>query len=352
MRRNNVDVVQFARKIEAELRKEGKIQTAERYCTTTNCFIRFLGPNKSMKLWDITPDAMRKFEEFLVGCGLCPNSTSFYMRNLRAIYNRAVRKELCPQKFPFLHVYTGRAKTTKRAVSAEVIKKIQALDLSQRPHLDFARDMFLFSFFMRGMSFVDMAYLRKKDLIGDELTYQRCKTGQLLRIKWKEVMQKIVDKHTNPKLNSPYLLPLIKYPGRNERKQYLYASHNVNRSLKIIGNMLKLDRPLTMYVARHSWASIAKSLQVSLSVISEGMGHTSEATTRIYLASLDHSRIDKANDRIINSLVETERQQNKSQAKPSNGRNMYSTTVLMIRELVSDRIVRVGKYITTLFKRN
>ena len=87
-----------------------------------------------------------------------------------------------------------------------------------------------------------------------------------------------------------------------ERKQYINTAHNVNRALKAIGEQLELSIPLTMYVARHAWASIAKSKNIPLSVISEGMGHESETTTRIYLASLDTIAVDKANSLIINSL--------------------------------------------------
>ena len=102
---------------------------------------------------------------------------------------------------------------------------------------------------------------------------------------------------------SPYLLPIIHPQSRiDERTQYLYASHKVNQCLKVIGARLKLPQPLTMYVSRHSWASIARSLNVPISVISEGMGHDSEATTRIYLASLSTSVIDKANLKILKLL--------------------------------------------------
>lgn len=114
-------------------------------------------------------------------------------------------------------------------------------------------------------------------------------------------MQKIVDKYDTG--NSIYLLPIIKQGSKiEERAQYIYAGHNINRNLKIIGQELGLSIPLTLYCSRHSWASIAKSKNIPLSVISEGMGHDSEATTRIYLDSLDNMAIDKANSLILKSL--------------------------------------------------
>ena len=156
---------------------------------------------------------------------------------------------------------------------------------------------------MKYQTFLHLAYLRKKDLHNGILSYRRRKTGQQLLIKWEKCMQDIVDKYDSSQSN--YLLPIITpISNIDERKQYIYASHNINRCLKIIGKELGLSVSLTLYVARHAWASIAKSKNIPLSVISEGMGHDSETTTRIYLASLDTAAIDKANSVILKSLHE------------------------------------------------
>ena len=289
----------FMEEVIVNLRKLGKIRFSETYTATLNSFCRFR-EEKDVALDKVDSDIMIAYEAYLKTSGVSLNSSSFYMRNLRAVYNRAVEKELTPQRFPFKHVYTGIGKTVKRAVPIKVIKQIKEMDLSYSSSLDFARDMFLFSFYTRGMSLVDMAYLRKKDLANGILSYRRRKTGQQLFIKWEKPMQEIADKYDTK--NSIYLLPIIKHSSIEERTQYIYAGHNINRNLKIIGRKLGLSIPLTMYVARHAWASIAKSKNVPLSVISEGMGHDSEATTRIYLASLDNMAIDKANSLILKSL--------------------------------------------------
>ncbi|WP_455497289.1 tyrosine-type recombinase/integrase [Coprobacter sp.] len=290
----------FMEEVISNLIKLGKVRTSEAYTTTLNSFRRFR-EDKDIPLDKVDSDMIQLYEAYLKTNSVSPNSSSFYMRNLRAVYNRAVEKEITPQRFPFKHVYTGVDKTVKRAVPIKVIKQIKEMDLSLNPAADFARDMFLFSFYTRGMSLVDMAYLRKKDLVNGILSYRRRKTGQQLFIKWEKLMQKIVDKYDTH--DSIYLLPIIKQTSNTkERAQYIYAGHNINRSLKIIGKELELSLPLTMYVARHSWASIAQSKNIPLSVISEGMGHDSEATTRIYLASLDSMAIDNANSLILKSL--------------------------------------------------
>ena len=150
------------------------------------------------------------------------------------------------------------------------------------------------------MSFIDMAFLKKKDLQNGILTYRRQKTGQQLFIKWEEPMRKIIDKYDTSK--TPYLLPIIRNMDAEKRRQYKNAAHLINDKLKKLGGQLGLSIPLTSYVARHAWASIAKSKNIPLSTISEAMGHDSENTTRIYLASLDTSVVDKANSLILKSL--------------------------------------------------
>ena len=288
----------FMHGVIAHLKQLGKVRTSETYTATLKSFVAFR-ENQDVPLDGISSDMMLLYEAYLKARGVRMNTISFYMRNLRAVYNRAVEKGMTQQNYPFRHVYTGVDKTVKRAIPIKAIKALKELDLSMKPSLDFARDMFMFSFYTRGMSFVDMAYLKKSDLQNGILTYQRRKTGQQLTIKWEKCMAEIIAKY--PKNETDFLLPIITKQG-NERRQYGNALHMVNYRLKELSTMLKLQRPLTMYVARHSWASAAKAKNVPLSVISEGMGHDSEATTQIYLASLETSVVDEANKMILGLL--------------------------------------------------
>ena len=289
----------FMRDIISRLKQSGKARTAETYTSALGSLKKFR-EGKDLLFDEVTSDLMQLYEAHLQGRGLGKNTISFYNRILRATYNRAVEKGLTEQRYPFRHVYTGIEKTVKRAIPLEAVKRIKNLDLSLRPGLEFARDMFIFSFYTRGMSFIDMAYLKKKDLSDGVLTYRRRKTGQLLSIRWEKCMQEIVDRYDTG--SGCYLLPIIRNAGENERAQYQNAMFLVNRKLKVIGRMTDLQLPLTMYVARHAWANAAKNKHIPLSVISEGMGHDSEQTTLIYLASLDRGVVDNANSLILNSL--------------------------------------------------
>ena len=290
----------FTKCVIGQLRKLNRIRTSETYAAALASFMKFQ-EGRDILLCEIDSETMMLYEAWLKTNGNCPNTTSFYMRILRAVYNRAVEKGLTGQRNPFKHVYTGVDKTMKRAVPLKAIKRVKELDLTQKPHLDYARDMFLFSFYTRGMSFVDMAYLKKSDLKNGILTYRRRKTGQQLVIKWEKCMKDIVEKYEE-RSAMRYLLPIITKPNASERTQYQNALYRVNTALKEVAKLANLPVPLTTYCARHSWASVAKSKNIPLSVISEGMGHDSEETTRIYLASLDTSVVDKANSLILEDL--------------------------------------------------
>mgnify|MGYP001055245799 FL=1 len=296
---NEYSLFNYMESIIVKLKQNGKVRTSETYKSALSSFKKFR-QDEDIMLDCLTSEVMESYEAWLKGRGVALNTISFYTRILRAVYNRAVEDDIIENRNPFKHVYTGVDKTVKRALPLPVIKKIKALDLSLNTSLDYARDMFLMSFYLRGMSFIDMAFLKKTDLKNGYVTYRRRKTGQQLIIEWTKEMQMILDKY--PENATDYLLPIIRNPGTNERCTYRNMGYNINHNLKKIAQMVGVQIPLTLYVARHSWASAAKAKGIPLSVISEGMGHDSEATTQIYLASLDTSVVDRANSLILKSL--------------------------------------------------
>lgn len=288
----------------ARLKLLGKYGTAENYHSALNSFRKFLATRENsgddVLLDAIISDLMEQYEAWQRGRGICLNTISFYTRIFRAVYNRAVEDEIIEDRNPFKRVYTGVDKTVKRALSLKMLRKIRKLDLSMDRTLDYARDMFFMSFYLRGMSFVDMCFLKKSDLNGGYIRYCRRKTNQRMTIAWTPEMQGIVDKY--PGNRSDYLLPIITGRGVNERRAYKNMGYKINRALRKIGEMAGEPARLTLYRARHSWGSLARAKGVPVSVISEAMGHDNEKTTRIYLASLETSVVDKAN-RLVMSLL-------------------------------------------------
>nr|MBQ5605438.1 site-specific integrase [Bacteroidales bacterium] len=259
-------------------------------------------------LSSVTEQVISGYAAYLSNRGLMRNSISFYMRILRTVYNKAVRQKLAPPTHAFYGVYTGIDRTRKRSVDESVIACLYRLDLPQGGSLAFARDLFIFSYCTRGMAFVDMAYLKRSDLYGGMIHYARRKTGQQLSVRIEPCMQCIIDRYCTNKLpsvanQSPYVFPIITSLNESEAyNQYQIALNKYNRQLKRLSAMLPHGQCLSSYVARHSWATAARNHEVPISVISAGMGHTTEHTTRIYLASLENSIIDDANKSIIDCL--------------------------------------------------
>lgn len=281
------------------LRQIGKTGTAATYQQTLNSIMRFRQHNE-ISFDDITQEMTLAYESWLRSQQLCRNTTSFYMRILRTVYNKAVEQQLTTDRQPFRHVYTGIDKTAKRAISLADIQRIKNTNLSSCPTLNFARNLFMLSFYLRGMSPVDLAFLRKSDLSNGYLTYCRRKTGQQMCVHWEKYMQQIIDQY--PDTVTQYLLPLIQREDGTEMQQYRVMTRKINRNLKKLAKKLHISTPLTLYVARHSWASIAYADNVPIRIISGAMGHGSEATTQIYLASIQTSQIDKANYNILRKV--------------------------------------------------
>ncbi len=291
--------VAFTRNLIEELTTIGKKAMAKRFETTLNSLLRYTD-GQDVAWSGLTATFILGFEAFLMQRGLCRNSTSFYMRNLRAIVNRAAEQDLEVPRNPFKHVYMGVDKTVKRAVDLDVIRMIRDIDLDAHPSLDFARKVFMFAFYTRGMSFVDIAHLKKSDLHNGVLTYSRRKTRQQLRVRVEPETRKVIDSFG--KNETEFLLPIITDETDDMERQYENAYFRVNRNIQKVGIMLGLGIKLTLYVARHAWASIAHTNHVALTTISKAMGHDSEKTTVIYLQSLDTAAVDRANSDIIRLL--------------------------------------------------
>lgn len=302
---SGITFLQFFNKQILQLAENGCHRTTETYRSAYHKFACFR-MQQDLTFDAIDSQLLVSFQSYLRQQNLSMNTISFYMRILRSVYHKAVEQGLAVDCQPFSHVYTGQAKTDKRAIGIEELRKIRALDLQDR-RLQFARDLFLFSVYTRGMSFVDIAYLKQGDIRNGILTYKRRKTGQMLNICWEEAMQEIVDRYQKQH-GGTYLLPIINKENGKERNQYRHVQTQVNKHLKTIAEMAGMSTKLTMYCARHSWATIARQLQIPMEVISHGMGHTHERTTEIYLKSIDIESIDQANRRIICLLQQDEQE--------------------------------------------
>lgn len=283
------------------LTHEKRFSTAEKYHTSRQHLCRFL-QNADIRIGDLSAQMMLRFEKHLHAHGVCPNSSSAYMRCLSAVYHRAISTFNLPDAHPFRAVFTGVAHTRKRAIPQHILQKIIEMNIPPNTKTALARDIFLFSFYTRGMSLIDILFLRRENICGDTLCYQRRKTGQWLHIRLEPCMKEILKRYRR-KTNTSHLFPII----TTETAEVAYVQYRhylaaYNYQLRKIGKSLKLDMPLTGYVARHTWATAARDSGIATPIISACLGHTSERTTLIYLDSLDNNLLDEANRKIIGKL--------------------------------------------------
>lgn len=298
-----------------EMEKGQKLGTASTYRTTLMAFERFAA-GRRYNFNELNGVTILHFQKFLLNEGLKNNTITFYLTKLRAVYNKAAREGFAPKGTdPFEGISLRIEKTRKLAVSDAVLRKVAASKFPGKNELAVSRDLFLFSFYTRGMSFVDMAYLQQTDIQDNVIRYRRRKTGQLFTIRIIPELQALIDRYRN--FCTPWVLPIMMYiaPGgeslpyrfngttSEERyefeltlhRRYIYARSNYLRMLRRLSTRLGLEQNLTFNMARHTWASRARRKGIPMAVISEGLGHTSEKTTRIYLDELEAKRLDDAN---------------------------------------------------------
>ena len=278
------------------LLEEGKQSTAASYTSGLYSLLRFCSLRK-INFKDIDYVFVTDYIHYLRMRGISENSIHMYLSNFRAICNKARKQGVKVGKDnPFADLDIRRRETVKRALSKEEIALIASVNLRRHPRLEQARDLFMFSFYCRGMSFVDVIHLRNDWVVKDTIFYARSKTGQRLQVGLLPDLQKIIEKY---RTDSPYIFPYIDSgSSRSVYTQYRYALGMINRYLKQLGRLLHIDLPLTTYVARHSWATIAKNEGIPISLISEGLGHTSEKTTQIYLASFPVDAVNRVNESV------------------------------------------------------
>lgn len=291
---------EYCRQQELLLIKSNRIRTARAYRSAVSAFMAF-NNNRDIDLKDIDACRMYNFERYLKDRGNALNTISFYMRNLRVLYNKAVSDNIIVSKpiNPFAEVFTGVSSTKKRALNISEVDKLRSLDKDKLPiKLQKALNLFFFCFYARGMSFIDMAYLRKDNIRSGTISYYRKKTGGLIEIKLTTELRDIIKGFSRETKHSPYVFPILKDTDKNLRLQYENELRCYNKYLKQLASLAGIDKPVSSHWARHSWATIAKYQRLPLSVISEGLGHRNEKTTYIYLASFEQSRLDEANRKV------------------------------------------------------
>lgn len=298
-RRENIYFFTFLEHTIEQNRAVEKFGTASNYLSTLRVFRYYLKSEK-LKFTDIDQKLIKEFDIFLQKRKIKQNSIAFYINNLRTIYNKASEDgvfEVPQGGSPFDKVCVKRAKTIKRALPVDVVRRIMELDLSSCREMELSRDLFMFSFYSRGMPLVDVLNLRRKDIDNNSFHYFRRKTKTLIKVGLTPQLQQIIDKYDS---EGEYIFPFLsnKSSAQENYKKYRNVLVWQNNTLKKIAGKVGVSQNLTTYVARHSWATVAKEKGISVAVISEGLGHSTESVTNVYLKSFEQGVLDEANSQV------------------------------------------------------
>lgn len=294
-------------------KKSGKIGNAAVYEMVKSLVKSFMKECKKNEIdfliSDINYKWLKDFEAWHLSKGNSMNSLSVYLRTIRAIFNRSISENLISRDlYPFGNgkYNISGSPTVKRAISKDAIEKIKNTEFPENSSLWHTKNYFLFSFYCRGMNWVDMANLKVKNIINDRIEYIRQKTirksGKSFSIKITPQIREILNWYITGKESDDLIFPIILRPDNPElvRKDIKNGLKTFNKYLSKVASTCKIEGNLTSYVSRHSWATAAKKLGVDIAVISDGLGHSDMAVTKTYLDSIENDEIDKANELIIN----------------------------------------------------
>jgi len=295
-----------------ELRANGQWGTAHVYRSARNSFSTF-NNNKDIPFYKLDPNLLKSFEIYLRQRKCSWNTVSTYMKVLRAIYNRAVDNGYAlyvPRLFK--HVHTSVCADQRRALEVSDIGNLlceteKASSCGSLPiELQTTKNIFALMFLLRGIPFVDLAYLRKADIQGNTLKYRRRKTGRLLTVMLTPDAIKLIRIVAKTKPESPYLFPFLSSPEGTEAAYHEYQSslRMFNYRLSRLKKYMKTAAHLSSYTIRHTWATMAYYCEIHPGIISEAMGHSSIKVTETYLKPFQNEKIDNANSQVISYVKE------------------------------------------------
>jgi integrase len=290
----------YAESLIKKMKEAKQIGNARTYEFTISVLKKFC-KDKPITFHEINYNFLLDFEQDHLAKGNALNGLSVYLRTIRAIFNKAIKAGIVNQElYPFKNYSIKGSKTRKRAIGGDAIKAIEALKLEPGHSLFNARNLFLFSYYTRGMSFFDMAMFRKTDIIDGRICYQRQKTDIPYTLKIFPEIAAILSFYLTNQNKTDYVFPIIRRTELEDQyKDIEWARKRFNKKLRKIAELCDIDENITSYVSRHSFATRAKSLKIPVADIKDMLGHESIKTTEIYLDSLPSDVLDDLHERII-----------------------------------------------------
>lgn len=285
-----------------ELRVSQRFGTARNYEGVLS-ILKVFTKEKDLKFNELNLDFLECFERFhLSKPGNSQNGLASYMRTIKAIYNKGIKDGFIEREhYPFYNYQIRTVPTEKRAIKVEYVKRILELDLNDENSLFHYRNYFLLSYMTMGMSYIDMAFLKKGNIVDARIKFQRKKTSKMYDIKVTEQMSVILKYYVSEKKRNDFVLPILKRDSLElQYKDAQWGLKNYNKGLKKIADLCKIEERLTSYVSRHSFATHALFKNIPLPAISAMLGHSKLSTTQIYLKSLPSKVLDAYQEELNN----------------------------------------------------
>ena len=299
----DISLMNFFNEIIEEMNKSGRIGNAKAYKDTRDSLIKFNGEKTTFN--EVTPGFLDKFEAFLRSNKCTNGGIAFRMRELRALFNTARRRKIIPKEpYPFevYKISKLKSETSKVALTTEEFKRIRDIDLTDHPHLLEAHNYFMFSVYCRGINFMDMVHLKWSNIRNNRIYYTRSKTKGKLNLEIIPNAQSILDYYKSQKRPTDYVFPILLHKDMTP-KQIANRHHKViqryNKKLKEIASLTGVEKPLTSYVARHSFATIMKMKGTPIEKITEMMGHSDVSITLAYLKEFSNEDLDSENRKFM-----------------------------------------------------
>lgn len=301
---SKVTVSEFWKEKIADLNKAGRTGNARAYKDVYNSFFKFHN-NKNLVFREITPTLLDKYETYLRSNNNTDGGIGVKMRELRALFNDAIKKGVVDDKYYPFKVYKVsklKGKGLKKALTRNEMKLMESLDVDKHPHLMNTKNYMIFSYYMGGMNFVDMMKLKWENVQGDRILYIRSKTKGRFTVKMLEPVKQIIAYYKAQNRPTDYVFPILLKesltPIQIENRKHKTLS-KFNKQLKEIAKIQGVEQNVTSYVIRHSFATNLKFAGISTDLIGESMGHHDVSVTKAYLKEFDDEIIDDAMSKLL-----------------------------------------------------
>lgn len=301
------DILAYGKQHIAKLESAGQVGNAIVYSCAINK-LKSYAKSDTLAFEQITYSYIEQFNTALLAGGMRVNGISNYMRTIRALFNKAIKEGIISADcYPFSKFKIKNERTINRTLTVAEIARIANLDLPADTPIWHHRNLFMLSFCLIGINFADLLPLTRENFVDGRIVFRRKKTHKVYSILIQPATKQLFSYYKSdvPDTVKGYVLPFV--VSKNDpvalKKDILQATKNTNDYLRKLAELCGIDKPVTTYYARYTWANIARGLGYSKDLIAEALGHEyGNKVTGIYLDNYGSEIIDKINAEVIATL--------------------------------------------------